>query len=942
MGPNQGQGVPAPENNEGLMYDLYSFNVSIPLGGSFNGTVPGWDTIESLGSTVKLQAVVTGLVTKSQNVTVPTPGLSYNNTGTYPSLPGDQPANTTWVTLAAASLQDITDQVSNDGYLNVSFPDNSSGLHYEMFVIYQIHNGYRAQQNPAFLRGPQTMAQTWQQNGSWAVDHYSALGAKVMTDYWENYIVPDDSSLKQLVVDIGNYAWEDSIETRADVFFTENYTTSFMQDHGYDISEYLPILFHQNTQGSNDYYDIWWITDEPDAGNSHVADYRQTLTNLYGMYLDTLESWAEDYLNLQFSAQVSYNLPMDMQQNIPLVGGTECESLGFNHLIDGYRQYCGPANLAQKRLVSSECGAIYESAYAQTLPEWLWDVKRSFAGSVTQFIIHGFPYSGYYGNTTWPGWTTFDYAFSEMHGPRQPAWDFYKESALDFTARHSYIFQSGIPKRDFAFYQYLTTYPVIAQSYYPTDLEERGYTYEYISPNNFDLPQATIHNGILAPDAQGFKALVVRGNDSMTVAGAEGIARFAKAGLPIVFSGGVPTHVASYNQSGVQYVQQTLHSLTSLPNVHMVSYEGLATSMASIGIEPMTKVSANNTWYTYWRQTDDFNYVFVYNDAVSSTTAGLGNGYREGNVEVASLGQPYFFDAWTGDQVPMRNVTQGRNTTTIPFQLAGNQSVIIAFDLSTMANATDGSASNVRYSVNDPSQYYPPASAETPMDLTDWSLIIEHWDPPSDLSMMLPSDTVKYNSTHQLPDGLKSWKDIDSSLITASGRGYYNATFTWSPSNLTNAAIVDFGAVFHTISASINGHVLQPLDLTWAKADISDYAVSGENVVEVVVATPLLNTLRPLWSDLMSAANGTTTPIEDQPPLDYGLTSPVKIIPYENGEDSTGSGASSASGISSSGSSAIASGPVASTTAAAATGRGSKLGPSVLLWSVAAPILLLM
>jgi len=118
-----------------------------------------------------------------------------------------------------------------------------------------------------------------------------------------------------------------------------------------------------------------------------------------------------------------------MLQNIGVVGGPECESLGFNHLIDGYRQYTGPANLAQKRLVSTECGAISGEAYQQTIPEWLWDAKRSFAGSVTQFIIHGFPYSGSYGNTTWPGWSTFDYAFSDMHGPRMPAWEFYKETS---------------------------------------------------------------------------------------------------------------------------------------------------------------------------------------------------------------------------------------------------------------------------------------------------------------------------------------------------------------------------------------------------------------------------------------------------------------------------------------------------------------------------------
>lgn len=33
---------------------------------------------------------------------------------------------------------------------------------------------------------------------------------------------------------------------------------------------------------------------------------------MYGDYLNALTQWANDLLNLQFSAQVSYNMAMDM------------------------------------------------------------------------------------------------------------------------------------------------------------------------------------------------------------------------------------------------------------------------------------------------------------------------------------------------------------------------------------------------------------------------------------------------------------------------------------------------------------------------------------------------------------------------------------------------------------------------------------------------------
>lgn len=45
---------------------------------------------------------------------------------------------------------------------------------------------------------------------------------------------------------------------------------------------------------------------------------------------------------------------------------------------------------------------------------------------------------------------------------------------MGYTARLQYIFQSGTPKMDVAFYQKFTTYPDVPRNYQPTDLEEKG------------------------------------------------------------------------------------------------------------------------------------------------------------------------------------------------------------------------------------------------------------------------------------------------------------------------------------------------------------------------------------------------------------------------------------------------------------------------------------
>lgn len=303
-----------------------------------------------------------------------------------------------------------------------------------------------------------------------------------------------------------------------------------------------------------------FFTDEADEGQSHVNDYWQTLTELNKIYLQTLSKWSTESLESQFSAQVVYNLPMDMLANVPAVNAPECESLGFNHLIDAYQQFSGPANLAGKRIISPELGAQRNEVYEQTLPKLIWDVKCSIAGSINQMVYHGYPYTGSYPNTTWPGYTTFNYRFSAMHGPRQPAWEYY-DNFMNWTARVQHVAQSGIPKIDLGFWLKRDDYYSVDSQYFPNDLQEAGYSYEYLSPDNFDLPEAIVANGTFAPERQAFKAMILRANDTPTVTGVQKLVDFANEGLPIVFSGGVPQNLTGYNATGTEFVRSALASI---------------------------------------------------------------------------------------------------------------------------------------------------------------------------------------------------------------------------------------------------------------------------------------------------------------------------------------------------------------------------------------------
>ena len=254
MGPATGDGVPAIQGQEGLAWDLSMNTATVDASHAFNGTLPGWGSGE-------LQGVVTGVVVGTVNVS-----------GSQPGLPNSNSAAHQQITLSASSLQDITSMVGSDGHLTISFSSDTSTSQRLIFAVYLYHTNGTVVASPSNLLGPQTPPTNYVQNGSWIVDHFSAAGAKVVTDFWEQNLLTNGT--KEALMHVGHVGWEDSVEILENIYWTEELPTKFQQQHNYSITQWYPILFHQNDYSSPS---TWYITDEPDSGNSHVADYRNTV-----------------------------------------------------------------------------------------------------------------------------------------------------------------------------------------------------------------------------------------------------------------------------------------------------------------------------------------------------------------------------------------------------------------------------------------------------------------------------------------------------------------------------------------------------------------------------------------------------------------------------------------------------------------------------------------
>jgi hypothetical protein len=403
-----------------------------------------------------------------------------------------------------------------------------------------------------------------------------------------------------------------------------------------------------------------------------------------------------------------------------------------------------------------------------------------------------------------------------------------------------------------------------------------GWSYEYLSPDNLVAEtEAYISDIVFALARQAFKALVLRGNDTLTVAGVEKLTQYAHEGLPIIISGGTPYNLSGYNVSGTAYVKSALAALIDLETVHEVPAEDFSASLQALGLAPCTKVDADRIWYTYWPEDEQAakTYVFVYNDAWDNE---LGLGGSSGSVKFETTGVPYFYDAWTGKTEAIQDSQQDDGCTTLPLVLAGNQSTIIGFHHNESATAYN-SKRHGRPSTDSYWSGSTQSTAKSQQKLSSWTLVIESWTAPDDIYAD-QTQPVKSNSTWQLPE-LQPWNTISDALFNVSGRGFYNTTFSWPlDSDHTQGAVIDLGAIINTARVRVNGKQLPPLDPTHAVADISEYVVDGQSEVLVVVATTLGNAVRPHWGELRSSGTLALGPLP--PAQAYGLVSDVLVKQY--------------------------------------------------------------
>lgn len=625
-----------------------------------------------------------------------------------------------------------------------------------------------------------------------------------------------------------------------------------------------------------------------------VSDFLSTLNVGLEAYYNHLVNFTNS-LGLKFSGQIGYNLPVDMLRAVPVADVPETETLSFGNNIDGFLQYSGPADLSRKQVISIELGADYELSFSQSWSRLLLDAKRAFVGGVNQVVIHGATYSHNFTGTTWPGYTTHGYDYPE-HSRHHPSWDVGCPEALAYLGRVQWVLQSGTPKVDVVFWDKQTPQSAFPSALYqPTDLRVAGYTYEYLSPDNLALPEASVINSTLAPTAQSFRVLVTRGNSTLTPEGIDHVAHYAEAGLPVVISGPMTYSYATANTTAISGANETLKSLIDAENVHQVPYQDLAASIASLGIIPRSHIDTNGTWYTRWRElTNGDVYIFVYNEG----------GYSTGTITFKASGSAYLLNAWSGSESRIGEYTRQGNNMTVPLALQNLETTIIklnaseplethvtsrtasVLDLEVVANSV--ARARVAYSQSSSSLVL--SSGETvdlgapeidaAYSIKGWKLVVEQWLPPDNLYDLDP-DAKKVNLTIDIEGPvLSSWSDLG--LTNMSGIGFYTADFDWANDiGAARGAYLSLPAVEHGITGALNGQPLPAFDITNPRLDVSPFLVNGTNYLTLRVASTVWNSARAYWDQVETAGKRPSHGLDALPDMqDCGIVGEVVVTPY--------------------------------------------------------------
>lgn len=773
-------------------------------------------------------------------------------------------------TLDPASLVDLTDTVV-DGRLTWTAPADGA------WVLLSYWRRGSAQEPEA---GPHT------DPPSYVVDHFSAAGSGAVVDLWEDEIL--DRELRRLLQKAGGHLFEDSLEIETDAtIWTPRMLAEFRSRAGYDLLPYLPVVVeaHEKYLFAYDAVTTTRVRD----------DFNQVLSDLYrDHHLLPLQRFARS-LGMGLRVQ-PYGLETDTVEHAALLDVPETESLGFKNL-DDYRVMSGGRDLAGHTILSCEAACYAGAAYNTTWDRALQTLNSIFAAGVNQCVLHGFAYADA-PDVTWPGFAAFSpyyngaIGYGEAWGPRTPQWRHMPDVAA-YLNRTQLVLQTGAPRYDIVFLrQKGWTSTGIGAPWATNTGIPTGWTHTFATPALLDLPLVKVRGGRLAP--VGAKVMVIgpdqfRGSErTIAVATARRVLELGRAGLPIVLLGdwSAPDPVGLAQGTETADVRDLVARIAALPTTRTVAADtGLPGAFAELGVTPDVTHATSTVAHQRRVEGDvDLYYLANAKHAENRKLVRVTQDVVLAATDPTSV--PYLLDAWAGTVTPVAAYERQGSSVRVTVDLLPGQATIVALAPAGRSDRTPAvvsSTGEVRRDDRSVVLRTTTAGRHTatlatgrtvavsvdrvrePLVPSSWELAVEDWQPGA-----TATSTIRpvRRTTLAAP---APWSSV-AGFEDVSGVGRYRTVIDlgrdWDDD--VDGAVLELGEVNDTFRVSVNGEQLPPCDVLDTTVDLGHRLRRGRNVIEVEIASTLLNRLRTVTPAVYGVATRQV----------YGLTGPVRVVPY--------------------------------------------------------------
>ncbi|WP_182525357.1 glycosyl hydrolase [Nocardioides dongkuii] len=845
VGPSWPAAVPTvTPDDDAACTELAHGQATVAAGASYDGVVPAPVVAADAAST------------RSELVAV----QAFRDLGTVKAV----------TTLDPASRVDLTDRV-RDGRLTWTAPAEGA------WVLLSYWRRGSGQQPEA---GPHT------DPPSYVVDHFSAAGSDAVVDLWEDRVL--DRELRLLLRKAGGYLFEDSLEIETDAtIWTPRMLAEFRTRAGYDLLPYLPVVVEAHEK--------YLFTFDAATTTRVRDDFNQVLSDLYrDHHLLPLQRFARS-LGMGLRVQ-PYGLETDTVEHSALLDVPETESLGFKNL-DDYRVMAGGRDLAGHTILSCEAACYNGAAYNTTWDRALQTLNSIFAAGVNQCVLHGFAYADAPG-VTWPGFAAFSpyydgaIGYGEAWGPRTPQWRHMPDVA-GYLARTQLVLQTGAPKYDIVFLRQKGWASTGVGPHWVTNNGTAiGWSHSFATGSLLDLPLAKVRRGRLAPDGPAYKAMVIgpdklRGSEmTIDLDAARKVLGYGRAGLPIVLIGDwSQVHpVGVHTEAELAEVRSLMTRIAALPTTRTVPEAEVGTALAELGVTPDVRHETSTVQHLRRVEGDtDLYYLANAKHAENRKLVAVTQDVWLTATDSSSV--PYLLDAWSGTVTPIAAYERDGERVRVSVDLLPGQSTIVALTPPSRSERTPAVVASTGTVRRDGKRVVLRAAAagahsvtlasgrvvrtsvdrvREPVVPTSWELSVEDWQPGA-----TATSTVRPVRRTTLTT-LAPWSQVPG-LEDVSGIGRYRTVVDlgrdWTDED---GALLELGEVNDTFRVTVNGDRLPPCDVLDTTVDLGGRLRRGRNVIEVEVASTLLNRLRTVTPEVYGVAARQA----------YGLLGPVRLVPY--------------------------------------------------------------